>query len=215
MVCPLCGTRRARRACPALGHQICAVCCGTKRLTEIACPADCPYLTTAREHPSAAVVRQHERDLALLVRFLRDLNERQSRLFLLIATFLIRYHPSELQQIIDEDVADAVEAMAATFETASHGLIYEHRPTSLPAERLSASLKPLLIEAAGRHAGSAFERDAAFVLRRMKEAGMKARTQDPGNRRALIELLTRAIRAPESGAEGPARDPDPPRLIVP
>ena len=48
MLCPLCGKRNARRACPALGHLICAVCCGTKRLTEIACPSDCGYLATAR-----------------------------------------------------------------------------------------------------------------------------------------------------------------------
>ena len=215
MVCPLCGTRRARRGCPALGHQICTVCCGTKRLTEIACPADCPYLTTARDHPSAATVRQHERDVALLVQFLRDLNERQSQLFLLIATFLIRYHPPDLQQVIDDDVADASEAMAATFETSSRGVIYEHRPASLPAERLSVSLKPLLLEAAGRHAGSAFERDAAVVLRRVNEAGRKARTEYPGNRRAFIELLTRVIRAPEPSADGHATDPDARRLIVP
>lgn len=215
MACPLCGTRRARRACPALGQQICAGCCGAKRLTEIACPTDCPYLTTAREHPSAAIVRQHERDVVLFVQFLRDLNERQSQLLLMIATFLIRYRPPGLHRVIDDDVEDAVEAMAATFETASRGVIYEHRPASLQAERLVSALKPLLLGAAGRHAGSAFERDAAVVLRRVKEAGLKARTQYPGNRRAFIELLTRIIRAQEPGADGPVQDPDPPRLIVP
>jgi hypothetical protein len=191
------------------------VCCGSKRLIEIACPSDCPYLTTAREHPSAATVRQHERDVSLLIQFMQDLNERQSQLFLLIATFVIRYHPPELQQVIDDDVAAAAEAMAATFETSSRGVIYEHRPASLPAERLASSLKPLLLEAAGRHPGSAFERDAAVVLRRVKEAGDKARIEHPGNRRAFIDLLTRVIRAPEPSASGPATDPDPPRLIVP
>ena len=44
MVCPLCGERKAKRACPALNRHICAVCCGTKRLVEINCPADCVYL---------------------------------------------------------------------------------------------------------------------------------------------------------------------------
>ncbi len=53
MTCPLCSQRKARRACPALGHQICAVCCGTKRLTQIPCPSDCVYLASAREHPPA------------------------------------------------------------------------------------------------------------------------------------------------------------------
>ena len=43
-VCPPCGARRARRGCPALADQICAVCCGTKRLVQIECPADCAWL---------------------------------------------------------------------------------------------------------------------------------------------------------------------------
>ena len=52
------------------------------------------------------------------------------------ATFLARYEAPELQPLIDDDVAEAMAALAATFETASRGVIYEHRPASLPAERL-------------------------------------------------------------------------------
>src|SRR5207247_6809666 len=44
VLCPLCGTRRARRGCPALSQQICAICCGTKRLVQIQCPSDCTWL---------------------------------------------------------------------------------------------------------------------------------------------------------------------------
>ena len=35
MACPVCGQRKARRECPALGQTICTVCCATKRLVEI------------------------------------------------------------------------------------------------------------------------------------------------------------------------------------
>ena len=138
VVCPLCGTRRARRGCPALGQQICAVCCGTKRLVQIQCPSDCAWLASAREHPPAVAVRQQQRDVGLLVQFMRDFSQRQSQLFFLINTFLVRYEPPELQPLIDDDVAEAAAALAATFETASRGVIYEHRPASLPAERLAA-----------------------------------------------------------------------------
>lgn len=215
MQCPLCGERRARRACPALGHQICAVCCGTKRLTQIRCPADCPYLTAAREHPPAAIVGQHQRDVGFLVQYIRDLNQRQSQLFLLIATFLLRYQPPELQPLIDDDVAEAADALAATFETASRGVIYEHSPASLPAQRLVIALKPLLLDAAGPQAGTAFERDTALVLRRLKEAVRNLRTLDPGNRSALLGLLARVVRAPQDGGEPPPEEPGPSRLIVP
>src|SRR5215470_8411305 len=66
VLCPLCGVRRARRGCPALDKQICAVCCGTKRLVQIHCPSDCTWLASAREHPPAVVVRRHQRDLGVL-----------------------------------------------------------------------------------------------------------------------------------------------------
>ena len=87
VVCPLCGNRRARRACPALGKQICAICCGTKRLVEIDCPADCVWLASAREHPPAALVRQQQRDIVTLVQVARDFSERQSQFFFMIGTF--------------------------------------------------------------------------------------------------------------------------------
>ena len=219
VVCPLCGIRRARRGCPALRQQICAICCGTKRLVEIQCPADCPWLASAREHPPAAAVRQQQRDIASFVQFVRDFSERQSQLFFLISTFLLGYEPPELQPLIDDDVAEGVAALASTFETASRGVIYDHRPASLPAERLIAELKPMLLDA-GRGAGSAFERDAAVVLRRVEESVRQLRGQEHDNRRAFLELLRRVIREPPrpdgSADRGPAAAaPAPQRLILP
>jgi hypothetical protein len=214
VVCPLCGRRKARRACPALNKQICAVCCGTKRLVQIQCPTDCVYLTTAREHPPAAQVRQQQRDLGLLVQFMRDFNERQSQLFFLVNSVLAAYQPPELQPLIDDDVAESAAALAATLETSARGVIYEHRPASLPAERLMTTLKPLLAEA-GKNGGTAFERDAAVVLRRIEEAAREIRVSETGNRRAFLDLIGRVIRKSASGTETPQTEPEAPRLIVP
>lgn len=170
------------------------------------------YLASSREHPAAVVVRQQQRDIALVMQFVRDFSERQSRLFQIVATFLVRYQPPELQPLIDDDVAEAAAALAATFETASRGVIYEHRPASLPAERLAQALKPLLAEA-GKGAGSAFERDAAAALRRIEQAVRDVRAVEPGNRRALLDLLGRIIRT--TGADAESRpEAEPPRLIV-
>jgi hypothetical protein len=166
VLCPLCGTRRARRGCPALGQQICAICCGTKRLVQIRCPSDCTWLASAREHPPAVVIRQQQHDIALLVRAIGDLTERQSQLFFLLSTVLVRYEPPELQPLVDGDVGEGATALAATLETASRGVIYEHRPASLPAERVMTAMKAVLAEA-GRGGGSAFDRDAAVVMRRL------------------------------------------------
>ena len=217
MVCPLCGELKARRSCPALDRQICSVCCGTKRLTEIACPSDCVYLAVARAHPPAVAVRRQKHDIGSVARHMRDLSEQQSELFFLIVTFLLGYQPPELSQLIDKDVAEAAAAMAATFETAGRGVIYEHRATSLPAERLAIGLKPMLVELE-RAGGSAFQRDAAVVLRRIAAAAQAGATEDAGNRRAFLDLIGRVMEAQNRDAA----DPDPesitddgPRIIIP
>ena len=218
MFCPLCGTRRARRGCPAVGKQICAVCCGTKRLVQIQCPADCTYLASAREHPAAVVVRQQHRDVSCVAQSIRDFSDRQSELFFLIATTLVAYEPPALQPIIDDDVADAMDAMAGTLETAARGVIYDHRPASLPAERLVVMLKPLVTEA-GRGLGSSFERDAAAVMRRIAAVTRETRAADPTNRRAFLDVLGRVLT--RTGAkDGPGRPDEAPvaepsRLIIP
>jgi hypothetical protein len=214
VLCPLCGQRKARRACPALGKHICAVCCGTKRLVEIQCRDDCVYLASAREHPAAATIRRQQHEVSMLLQVMRDLSERQSQLFFVVGSFLVRYQAPELQPLIDTDVAEAASAMAATLETSSRGVIYEHRPASLPAERLMAALKPVLNQA-GSRGGTAFERDAAVVMRRVEEAARAMRSEGPSDRRAFLDLLARVLRQAQP-ADGPAAaQSEAPRLIVP
>jgi hypothetical protein len=138
------------------------------------------------------VVRQQQHDLGLIVQFMRDLNERQSQLFLLVAHLILAYEPPELQPLRDEDVAEACDALAATYETAVRGVIYDHRPASLSAERLASALKPKLAEA-GTGGGTPFERDAALVLRRMADSARDARVRHGDDRRAFLDLVARVI----------------------
>ena len=119
-----------------------------------------------------------------------------------------------LQPLIDDDVREAAAALAATFETASRGVIYEHRPASLPAERLVTQLKPMLAEA-GKGGGSSFERDAAVVLRRVEEAAREARALEPENRRVWLEIVGRVISKAPAQDEASSAAPEEPRLIVP
>ena len=192
VVCPLCGQRRARRACPALGHEICAVCCGTKRKVEINCPDDCVYLKTSQAHPPAVVQRRRERDLSLLVPTLAGLTERQTEIFFVIATFLIGYRPDGFQRLADADVAEAASALAATFETALKGVIYEHRPASLPAQRLMSDLRKFLADV-GQRGGSSFERDAAASLRRVEQGASEVGKSAQEGDLAYLELLGRLV----------------------
>ena len=213
MVCPVCNHRKAKRSCPALGKQICTVCCGTKRLTEIACPDTCVYLTSARHHPPAVVQRQQEMDRAMVLPLLQGLSERQARVFLMIAALTSRHQPEALQQLLDDDIAQAMGALAATIETAGRGIVYEHQPESLLAVRLMAEVKGLVEEIA-KNAGSAVERDAAIALRRLEHGAKAMAAVNPGTNE-FQKLLARVL-APPPGAASPEAPAAPaPSIILP
>lgn len=194
MTCPLCGRNKARRACPALGHDICTVCCGTKRLVEIRCPETCVYLSAARQHPPAVEQRQQARDTAVLIPVLRELSNGQQQLLFLLFGLARRESSDPLQPLRDEDVADAAAALASTYETAARGVIYEHQPQSLPAQRFMAAVRDVF-DQVSKEAGRIFaNQDAPRALRALEHA---ARTSGHALRdprpTAFLELAARVI----------------------
>jgi hypothetical protein len=182
------------------------VCCGTKRLTQIKCPTDCAYLSVAREHPPAVAVRQRQLDVAFMSRLARDFSRSQLG-FLLTACAAVRSHqPALLHPLIDDDVSEAARALAATFETAERGVIYEHRPASLPAERLMNDLKLAFAEVR-KHSTVSIGGEAALALRRIEEAIRELHQREPANRRVFLDFIGRVV--PAEGAPSGSRLPDP------
>jgi hypothetical protein len=205
--CPACGHRKGRRECPALGQTICAFCCGTKRLIEIQCPSDCGYLASAREHPAAVVRRQQEHDVATLLPTIRHLTERQYQLFFLFQTLVARHVPEGFARLVDDDVADAAGTFAATLETASRGVIYEHPPKSLLAQRLITEMKTML-EEMKKQGATAYDREVAIVLRAIEQGAQEIggaglpRAESRGGT-AYLDLVARLLhvnRAAEAAA---------------
>lgn len=186
MTCPLCRTRKAKRTCPGVGQQICTVCCGTKRLVEIACPPTCIYLTTGQRHPAARVKRQQEQDLAVLLTALGPLSEPQLQIFFVVHAFISRFTPEGLP-LVDADVADAVGALATSFETASRGVLYEGQASSPAGEALRRELKMYLAKLAGEGGGARLERELAVVLRGIERG---ARHQPPGIGDGPVDYLS-------------------------
>lgn len=112
--------------------------------------------------------------------------------------------------------------MAATIETADRGIIYEHRTTSIPAQRLVDEYQRALTEL-GQDRPAALQRDLAISLRALERA---ARAMPQGSTdAALLDLLERVTRndppIPETAAtsdvsvsgEG-AASPDAPRIVL-
>ena len=174
------------------------------------------YLAAAREHPAAATLRQQQQDYTVFVKAFADFNRRQAQLFLAINTVIARYEPPELQAVVDDDVIEASAALAATYETASRGVIYEHRASTLSAERLGVAIRAMLTEVAGA-GGSAFERDVAVVLRRIEQTARTARGSSGGRSRDYFKLLDRVLSSRDEapGAEPSNPDKGAPRLILP
>jgi hypothetical protein len=208
--CPSCSQRKGRRHCPALGREICPICCGTKRLTEIACPDTCVHLAAAHAHPAAVVRKQQEKDVAALMPGIRHLTERQYQLFFLFQTLIARHKPEGLSRLLDADVAEAAASSAATLETAARGVIYEHTAPSVPAQRLAADIRAMLSEM--RQAGAAvFDREAAIVLRAIEQGARAA-----GAGTGYLELIGRILQLNRTSTPV-NREPEKPvpSLIIP
>ena len=191
MTCPSCGRRKGRRDCPALKASICTICCGTKRLVEINCPETCVHLATAREHPAAAVKRQQERDVAQLLPSINHLTERQHQVFFLIHSVVARHKPETFSRLLDEDVAQAAGAVAATLETAGRGVLYEHTPASLPAQRLAKDITAMMAEVRS-HGAKIYDGEVAIALRAIEKGARDAHKQ-PADDTAYLSLVGRLL----------------------
>lgn len=223
-LCPLCGTRKPKRLCPALDRQICPVCCGTKRVTEINCPSTCGYLSSAQAHPPAIVQRRQERDLRFMLPILSELSEPQYRLLLLFQGITLEHSASALPSLLDSDVAEAASTVAATLETAGKGIIYQHQATSAPAQRLARAIEEALrrLTAGAGARQQALERDAAVALRQLSRAATEAGRALPGDEAPVyVRLLGRIMANAESrGSPGESAEPSSgtgttPRIVIP
>jgi hypothetical protein len=143
-MCPLCSSRPAKRYCPAVAEQICAVCCGTKREIEIDCPSSCPYLKASRSYE--AEKRVPDPELA-------------AKAYKYDQNFVGRYHPlldamtqSVAEErinspwLVDNDVIEVYKALSATMKTLSSGIYYESLPEGPARVGLFRRLKGLLDE---------------------------------------------------------------------
>ena len=217
MICPLCKKRPAKRACPALRHDICTVCCATKRLVEITCTEDCRYLESAQRHPAAVIKRQIDADVTVLMATIGRLSEQQLQLFFLLQSMILSYKPETISalsvpsaaRLTDPDVALAAGALASSLETASKGLIFEEATGSVVAEGLRRALKPVIDEVT-KSGGSRVEREVAFVLRGLERGAKHEGGHIPAGETAYLELVARVFQQRPKATE-----PSKPLIVMP
>ncbi len=144
--------------------------------------------------------KQQERDVAVLLPTINHLTERQHQLFFLIHSVIARHKPEALSRLLDEDVAQAAAAVAATLETAGRGVLYEHTPASLPAQRLAKEITAMLAEVRGQGT-RIYDGEVAIALRAIERGAREGQKQ--GGETAYISLIGRLlhVRRQASGEE--------------
>ena len=213
MNCAICTTRRPRRYCPGVRGEICPLCCGTTREVTVDCPLDCTYLRESRAHerpPEPDPAKMPNPDVNITEKFLAQ----NTRLFTFLCMALLK-HALGAPGVVDNDVREALEALARTYRTLESGLIYETRPANLIAATLQQRLRDELTEfekEAKSDAGMQTVRDAdvlgiLVMLQRIEFARNNGRPRG----RAFLDFLRNEFQ--ESGLPGQA-DEDP-GLIVP
>ena len=204
--CPVCRDRRPKRSCPALQQTICTVCCATKRLVEIYCPADCVYLSSAKAHPPAVVQRRQERDVGFLLSLVSDLTETQYRLLVLLQSITVKHAEQAVPAPLDADIAEGAAAAASTLETARKGIISEHQAGSVPAQRLTGEYARIVAELIKQNASqqARVERDSAAALRKIEAGARTAEKALAGDEAPVyLRVLGRVFAATPSDAEPP------------
>lgn len=143
ILCKRCGQRRARRACPALQADICAICCGTEREVSISCPLDCEYLREAHLREKALPVdpKNAHQDVDVSEEFIRQHEE-----LLLFSIYSLLQAALRTPGAVDTDALEALDALIKTYRTAESGLIYESRAENAVAAAVQRAFSASLAD---------------------------------------------------------------------
>jgi hypothetical protein len=140
--------------------------------------------------------------VAALLPSMSGLTERQHQLFFLFQSVIAKSKPDGLARLTDEDVAEAASACAATIETAAKGVLYEHTPAPLPAQKLAGEMRALLGQIR-EHGATVYDREAAIALRAI-ERGARDLTR-PNAPTEYLTLMGRLLQVNQAAAAREAR----------
>jgi hypothetical protein len=156
--CFECNQRKGKRACPALGREICAQCCGEKRVIEIPCPTDCVYLAAGASHQhlkSFLAFLQDESNPERRRQFL-ETQDRLPEVIFLLEGVVVKY-AREVRSFTDREAADAVGLAFETYRTESRGVLYENRAPNPLTQGLLRGLREFVEELRRKAREEAFD----------------------------------------------------------
>src|SRR5947209_14463889 len=144
VLCKICNTRRPKRACPAVGGDICPVCCGREREVSLTCPLDCEYLQEGHRREKTVAVAEAELsnpDIQVTEEFVAMHEE-----LVLFSVYSLLQATLRTAGAIDTDVLDALSALIQTHRTLESGLVYESYSPNLVAASIQRSFSASLAD---------------------------------------------------------------------
>lgn len=144
MRCDLCGSRQAKRDCPARSGKICPQCCGEKRVLEIDCPEECAYLIAGRKSEAADYARHVRRiDPAHLEKSMETFREYYGNVIGYLE-FAIAEERRSSRDLRDQDVLKAIDLLLEAYRTEESGILYEKASEDLRIESLRRQLRAVM-----------------------------------------------------------------------
>ena len=182
-LCRHCGKRKGKRSCPALGNELCSLCCGTLRERELHCPPSCRYLAEHKPYQEKRILERRAENAGREPR----LDERLSWLVFTVEASL-RELARRLPGFEDRDAALAVAYAREKVERAQSVLIIpgdSRRPTNEAGEVVVRAVE-----------------DCRFQTGGLITTAAETYTKD--DRLVALDIIARAIRK-SSGADAEGR----------
>lgn len=204
MKCILCGKRKGKRSCPAKNTSICSQCCGEKRVVEIACPADCVYLTSGQSYQSVKkyVAQLQQQEDPVRQRRLHEISQKFSTVLFEIEESVIRF-AAGLRSLQDKNILEAVELLEDTYRTEEKGLIYEHTSSNPLIQALFRDLRKLLEEKRTKMTEGAplLRRGDILGCLEVLETDIRYHLENQSDRGNYLNFIRR--NHPEANSQGP------------
>jgi hypothetical protein len=140
LTCPICQKRKAKRFCPAKAGSICSVCCGTEREVTIDCPANCPHLIASRQYDQERRPIDRSKVPFSDTKVSSSFVESHQKL-LLELSYTICAYARDNPELVDNDAAAVLQALAESYRTLTSGIYYEKPPDFLLQRGLYEGLK--------------------------------------------------------------------------
>jgi hypothetical protein len=143
MKCVLCAQKKAKRSCPAKNAQICALCCGRKRVLEVACPESCEYLAAGRKREVEEYKQRLQKmDSSKQEKYRITISQHHDVITHL--EYAISRERLQSRNLKDKDAAQAIDLLLDAYRTEDKGILYEKKSDDIRIESLRMELRKVV-----------------------------------------------------------------------